>query len=168
MSRVRVTEQTPHRGKSLQCTNTPSLSCLILRSTQNGVATVSQVIDDLDTVLERFSSHKYQKAVMFVDNAGADVILGMLPFARELLKAGTKVILAANNGPSINDITAAELSPLIQSAAQVDDLIAEAWSRGKLKVINSGNDLPVVDLRQVCVLMGWNVCLKYCRYCCDG
>eukprot|EP00878_Enallax_costatus_P026369 GHUV01028300.1.p1 GENE.GHUV01028300.1~~GHUV01028300.1.p1 ORF type:complete len:182 (+),score=44.11 GHUV01028300.1:1312-1857(+) len=51
------------------------------------------VIDDLDTVLERFSSHKYQKAVMFVDNAGADVILGMLPFARELLKAGTKVLL---------------------------------------------------------------------------
>lgn len=28
---------------------------------------------------------------MFVDNAGPDVVLGMLPFARELLKQGTKV-----------------------------------------------------------------------------
>lgn len=49
------------------------------------------MIDDLDTVLDRFSSHRYQKAVLFVDNAGADVVLGMLPFARELVKAGTKV-----------------------------------------------------------------------------
>lgn len=59
-----------------------------------------QVIDDLDTVLDRFSSHKYQKAVLFVDNAGADVMLGMLPFARELVKAGTKVCWLISNSPA--------------------------------------------------------------------
>jgi type II pantothenate kinase len=48
-------------------------------------------VDDLDTVLLHFQQHKYRKAVLFVDNAGADVILGMLPFARQLLKAGTQV-----------------------------------------------------------------------------
>ena len=50
-----------------------------------------QVLDDLDTILTRFQQHTYSKAVLFVDNAGADVLLGMVPFARELLKRGTKV-----------------------------------------------------------------------------
>jgi hypothetical protein len=34
---------------------------------------------------------------------------GILPFARELIRRGTRVSLAANETPSINDITAAEL-----------------------------------------------------------
>jgi type II pantothenate kinase len=33
----------------------------------------------------------YQRVLMFVDNAGADVVLGMLPFARELLRMGAEV-----------------------------------------------------------------------------
>lgn len=49
------------------------------------------MLDDLDAVLSRFQSHTYNKALLFVDNAGADVLLGMVPFARELLKRGTKV-----------------------------------------------------------------------------
>jgi damage-control phosphatase, subfamily II, stand-alone protein len=36
-------------------------------------------------------------------------LAGILPFARELLRRGTRVSLAANETPSINDITAAEL-----------------------------------------------------------
>lgn len=31
------------------------------------------------------------QAVIFVDNSGADIILGILPFARELLRRGTQV-----------------------------------------------------------------------------
>lgn len=65
-----------------------------------------------------------------------------------------QVVLAANNGPTINDITAAELAPLVESAAAVDSIIADAWASKQLLVINSGNDLPVIDLRQVCV---WQV-----------
>lgn len=34
------------------------------------------------------------QAVIFVDNSGADVILGILPFARELLRRGTQVYFA--------------------------------------------------------------------------
>jgi len=34
----------------------------------------------------------YKKALMFVDNAGSDVCLGMVPLARELLKLGCKVL----------------------------------------------------------------------------
>lgn len=31
------------------------------------------------------------QAVIFVDNSGADIILGILPFARELLRHGAQV-----------------------------------------------------------------------------
>ncbi len=37
----------------------------------------------------------------------------MLPLARELLRQGTTVVVAANSLPSINDITAAELEELL-------------------------------------------------------
>jgi hypothetical protein len=50
-----------------------------------------QVVDDLDAVLDCFRRQTYRKALLFVDNAGADVLLGMLPFARELVKMGTQV-----------------------------------------------------------------------------
>jgi type II pantothenate kinase len=30
----------------------------------------------------------FRRVLMFVDNAGADIVLGMVPFARELLRLG--------------------------------------------------------------------------------
>lgn len=41
----------------------------------------------------------------------------MLPFARELLRHGTQVVIAANSAPAINDITAAELDALLPQAS---------------------------------------------------
>lgn len=77
------------------------------------------------------------------------MVLGVLPFARELLKRGTRVVLAANEAPSINDITAAELQPLLVEAAQVDGIIQSALAQGDLKVVSSGNAIPVIDLSGV-------------------
>lgn len=54
-------------------------------------------VDDFDIFKERiFGSaekkpHKYKRALLFVDNSGADIVLGMLPLARELLRRGTEV-----------------------------------------------------------------------------
>jgi len=39
---------------------------------------------------------RYNKALFFCDNSGADVVLGIIPFARELLRQGTDVCLVAN------------------------------------------------------------------------
>ena len=81
---------------------------------------------------------------MFVDNAGADVVLGMLPLVRELLRRGCRVTMAANDAPSINDITRAELAPLV---ARVDDpILITALFTGTLKIASNGSDLPVIDL----------------------
>jgi hypothetical protein len=49
------------------------------------------VIDDLDTFKLKWSKKSWKKAIIFVDNSGADIILGILPFARELLRRGTQV-----------------------------------------------------------------------------
>lgn len=95
------------------------------------------------------SGPAHRKAIVFVDNAGSDIILGMLPFVRELLKRGTQVVIAANEIPSINDITAREMVDIAKRAAAVDPVFSRHLAEGSFKTISSGSDLPVIDLRQV-------------------
>jgi Damage-control phosphatase ARMT1-like domain len=120
------------------------------------------VVDHLDAALDALCSGRHRLAVLFVDNAGADVLLGMLPFARELLKGGAQVLLAANRGPTINDITAAELLPLLVAAAAADALLLQALQSGALRVVDSGNDLPVIDLRAVRCTLRCDACNAPC------
>ncbi|CAG8590777.1 2167_t:CDS:10, partial [Acaulospora morrowiae] len=47
----------------------------------------------------------FKKAVLFADNSGADIVLGIIPFARFLVSMGTDVILAVNSLPAVNDVT---------------------------------------------------------------
>lgn len=47
--------------------------------------------DDLDAWLERQQKSPYKCAIIFLDNSGSDVVLGIIPFARELLGRGTRV-----------------------------------------------------------------------------
>ena len=69
----------------------------------------------------------FRKVMLFVDNAGADAVLGMLPLARELLCMGADVVLAANSYPAINDITVAELTHVVDAfAVPVCPVIAAA------------------------------------------
>ena len=97
----------------------------------------------------------WKKCVLFVDNAGADVVLGMLPLTRELLRGGAEVVLAANETPSINDVTARELTALLPRVADVEvngtesRVFLEALDSNKLTVVSSGSDLPVIDLTHV-------------------
>ncbi|KAK9044113.1 hypothetical protein V6N11_072432 [Hibiscus sabdariffa] len=106
------------------------------------------VIDDLDTFKAKWSKKTWKKAVIFVDNSGADVILGILPFARELLKRGTQVVLAANDLPSINDITYPELVEIISKLKDESGKLIGVDTKNLL-IANSGNDLPVIDLTRV-------------------
>ncbi|KAH7574773.1 hypothetical protein JRO89_XS02G0002800 [Xanthoceras sorbifolium] len=88
------------------------------------------------------------QAVIFVDNSGADIILGILPFARELLRQGTKVVLAANDMPSINDVTYPELIEIISKLKDENGQLMGV-DTSNLLIANSGNDLPVIDLSRV-------------------
>ncbi|XP_028079411.1 pantothenate kinase 2-like [Camellia sinensis] len=81
-------------------------------------------VDDFDLFKERMlgSGDKkpppHKRALLFVDNSGVDVILGMLPLARELLRRGTEVVLVANSLPVLNDVTAMELPDIVAKAAK--------------------------------------------------
>ena len=88
----------------------------------------------------------YRGALLFVDNAGSDIVLGMIPFARELLRRGTEVIITANTSPSLNDVTCDELIDLLGQIAAWDVLLADSVASGRLKIVPSGNWLPLIDL----------------------
>ncbi|KAL8457807.1 hypothetical protein ACS0TY_035617 [Phlomoides rotata] len=133
-------------------------------------------VDNFDTFKERiFGSpekkpHKYKRALLFVDNSGADIVLGMLPLARELLRRGTEVVLVANSLPALNDVTAMELPDIVAEAAKHCDILRGAAEAGgllvdaminiqdsprerslsvPLMVVENGCGSPCIDLRQV-------------------
>ncbi|KOM35600.1 hypothetical protein LR48_Vigan02g175000 [Vigna angularis] len=86
--------------------------------------------------------------IIFVDNSGADIILGILPFARELLRRGSQVILAANELPSLNDVTYSELTEIISRLKDEEGCLMGV-STSNLLIANSGNELPIIDLTRV-------------------
>jgi len=108
------------------------------------------LVDGLDGWLDRLKNGRpHRAAVLFVDNAGCDIVLGMIPFARFLLSRGTQVILTANELPSLNDVTYTELVALVQGIAQWDPVIGQALAEHRLELVSSGNGAPLIDLRRV-------------------
>nr|GLL18580.1 pantothenate kinase 2 isoform X1 [Ipomoea trifida] len=133
-------------------------------------------VDDFDKFKERMlgSGEKkprpHKRALLFVDNSGADIVLGMLPLARELLRRGTEVVLVANSLPALNDITAMELPDIVaeaakhcgilRGAAEAGGLLLDAMNNAQdgskegpvsvpLMVVENGCGSPCIDLRQV-------------------
>ena len=104
------------------------------------------LIDDLDPWLNR---PRHRLAVVFVDNTGPDIVLGMIPFTRQLLLNGTRVILTANSTPSLNDVTIDELARLVGRVAGFDTVIAAARDDGSLRLVASGNGSPGIDLTRI-------------------
>lgn len=133
-------------------------------------------VDDFDLFRNRMLScenqkfQPYKRALLFVDNSGADVVLGMLPLARELLRRGTEVVLVANSLPALNDVTANELPEIVAEAAKHCDILRKAAEAGgllvdaminiqdgqkessnsvSLMVVENGCGSPCIDFRQV-------------------
>ncbi len=113
--------------------------------------------DALDEWTGRLDGPPHRAAVIFVDNAGPDVTLGMLPLSRELLKRGTAVILTANTQASLNDVTHAELGELVAAVGVFDGVIREALETGRLTLVASGNNAPLIDLSRVSSELVWAV-----------
>ena len=108
-------------------------------------------VDDFDALAGRFAGGQspYRQALFLVDNAGADLVLGCLPFARQLGLWGTKVVLAANSRPSLNDVTVPELERVIEQICPLDQDFADLVKSGRLTVVASGGGAPLIDLSQV-------------------
>ena len=122
------------------------------------LATVEQIkprpwlADDFDRLLDDLRPApptKWAKAVVFVDNAGSDLILGIMPLVRELALEGTSIVLAANELPSLNDVTADETADIVENLAITDHELAALIEAGMFEVVSTGNDLPLIDLSDV-------------------
>lgn len=110
------------------------------------------LVDDFDALEADLSAappSKWAKAVILVDNAGSDFILGVMPLARELALGGTRIVLAANELPSLNDITADETASIIGQLAAIDDDLATLVEGRMFEVVSTGNTSPLIDLADV-------------------
>ena len=109
-------------------------------------------VDDLDLFVETMASkqkyRKYRKVLLFCDNSGPDFCLGVLPFARQLLKTGrsASVVIAANTLPALNDMTYDDIISLLPEVFREDGLLEELVESKRLRFVPSGSDLPVIDL----------------------
>uniref|UniRef100_A0A672Z8K0 4'-phosphopantetheine phosphatase n=1 Tax=Sphaeramia orbicularis TaxID=375764 RepID=A0A672Z8K0_9TELE len=93
--------------------------------------------------------HFYLCALFFVDNSGVDIILGVMPFVRELLSRGTEVVLASNSGPALNDVTNGELQILTEKIAAMDSVIQAGLKEDRLTLVQSGSSSPCLDLSRL-------------------
>lgn len=85
--------------------------------------------------------------MVFTDNAGVDFILGVLPFARELLKRNTKVVICSNSGPAVNDVTFKDLPRYLDKAARHCKVLERALNEKHLIFAENGQKGPALDLR---------------------
>ncbi len=101
--------------------------------------------DDMDRAAAHFAQTAVRKAVIFVDNAGADVVLGALPLARFFVNGNAEVVLAANRMPTLNDVTIEELRGLLERAGTMDEALASR----RIGTVDSGCDLALIDMASV-------------------
>ena len=112
------------------------------------------LVDDFDALADLLplaggDPSPWSKAILFVDNAGADFVLGVLPLARQLASHGMHVVLAANELPSLNDLTADETVELVELLSARDSELATYVAAGAFEVVSTGNDIPLIDLSDV-------------------
>lgn len=107
------------------------------------------LIDHFSEFTRWYFTTRPAKAAIFVDNAGSDIILGILPLARWLAGRGTRVVLLANDEPALNDITAGELRRVIADLSQRDATLEQLCDRGMVSIAGSGGGTPLIDLRRV-------------------
>ena len=108
------------------------------------------LVDQLDAFSQRLlQGPAYRKALVFVDNAGSDFILGMMPLIRFLARRGTRVCILANETPSLNDMTIAETRELLSRLAQLDPILKLLLDTGTITAESSGGGTPLIDLRSV-------------------
>ncbi|KJH47560.1 putative pantothenate kinase [Dictyocaulus viviparus] len=124
------------------------------------------LIDTYDDFKASLESKPYNCVAIFVDNSGADFVLGVIPFVRELLRRGSKVsfsltllhilsflttqvIVISNLSPSLNDLTFQEMKDMIPLLGKADEFIGRAIENGNLMFEHNGQGSPCLDLRKV-------------------
>jgi type II pantothenate kinase len=115
-------------------------------ATRSTISPHPWLIDDYDALARRMMSDPiHRKAVFFIDNAGSDFLLGAIPMIRWLAHRGTHVILAANEKPTLNDMTLADVRAWWPRILQVEPSIKNL----PIELISTGTGEPLIDLSEV-------------------
>ena len=88
---------------------------------------------------------KHKKAVFFIDNAGSDFLLGAIPMIRWFAMRGTKVIVAANERPTLNDMTIYDVNAWWPKIVEAEPSLATL----SIERISTGTGEPLIDLSEV-------------------
>lgn len=107
------------------------------------------LIDDYDrleaAMLRHMSGGGWKKVVYFVDNAGSDFLLGAVPMMRFFARHGAEVVLVANEGPTLNDMTVAEVRAWWPRVLETEPSLKGL----PITIVTSGTFEPLIDLAEV-------------------
>lgn len=87
----------------------------------------------------------FGKVVFFVDNAGSDFLLGAVPMMRFFARYGAKVVLVANERPTLNDMTVADVRRWWPRVVKAEPSLGEL----PIRIVSSGTGEPLIDLSAV-------------------
>jgi type II pantothenate kinase len=105
-------------------------------------------IDQYDAFASRMLSRErgpYRKVVFFIDNAGSDFLLGALPMIRHLAQRGAEVVLAANERPTLNDMTLHDVRAWWPRILKTEPSLADL----PITPVSTGTGEPLIDLAAV-------------------
>ena len=91
---------------------------------------------------KRLIDGAHRKVVFFIDDAGSDFILGAISMIRWLARRGSRVVIAANERPTLNDMTLHDVN------AWWPKIIEAEPSLTKLPIdrVSTGTGEPLIDL----------------------
>ena len=87
----------------------------------------------------------YRRVVFFVDNAGSDFILGAAPMMRWFARGGAEVVLAANERPTLNDMTIHDVRAWWPRIVEAEPSLAGL----PIRAVSTGTGEPLIDLAGV-------------------
>ncbi len=104
------------------------------------------LIDDFDALRRRFLQRPlHRKVVFFIDNAGSDFLLGAIPMVRWLARRGTEVVLAANQRPTLNDMTIGDVNAWWPRIVETEPSLKNL----PIQRVSTGTGEPLIDLSDV-------------------
>ena len=106
------------------------------------------LIDDYDALAARvLTGARHRKAIYFIDNAGSDFLLGATPLIRWLAMRGTPVVIAANERPTLNDMTVHDVRRWWPKVLAAEPSLAGL----PIEIVSTGTGEPLIDLSAVSV-----------------
>jgi damage-control phosphatase, subfamily II, stand-alone protein len=104
------------------------------------------LIDDYDALAKRLlEGPLHRKVVFFIDNAGGDFILGAIPMIRWLAKRDSRVVIAANERPTLNDMTIHDVNAWWPRVLDAEPSLRDL----PIYRVSTGTGEPLIDLSQV-------------------